>query len=47
MKRLVASKVLGDKAITSASGSGIPGRFRFFFDGGGVVESAIGGEVFF
>lgn len=33
--RFVAIRVLGDKAITSASGSGIPGRFRFFFSGGG------------
>jgi len=26
---------------------GIPGRLRFFFDGSGVVESGIAGEVFF
>jgi hypothetical protein len=31
MNRFVARRLFGDRAITSASGSGIPGRFRFFF----------------
>ncbi|KAL6973355.1 hypothetical protein U1Q18_027533 [Sarracenia purpurea var. burkii] len=33
---LVAMRVLGDKAITSASGSGFPGGFLFFLAIGGV-----------
>ncbi|KAL6954135.1 hypothetical protein U1Q18_048536, partial [Sarracenia purpurea var. burkii] len=33
---LVAMRVLGDKAITSASGSGFPGIFLFFLAIGGV-----------
>lgn len=33
MNLLVAMRVLGDRAITSASGSGFPGRFLFFLTG--------------
>lgn len=31
--RFVARSDFGERAITSAVGSGIPGRFRFFFAG--------------
>lgn len=35
----VASSVFGDNAITSASGSGIPGRLRFLLAAGVVSAS--------
>lgn len=37
----MATKVFGDNATTSASGSGIPGRFRFFFGGGTVIVCGV------
>jgi hypothetical protein len=43
-KRLVAINVLGDSATTSASGSGVPGRFRFRFcpgPGGCPLETVV------
>lgn len=37
MNLFVAIRVLGERAITSASGSGFPGRFLFFLPAGLVV----------
>lgn len=41
MNLFVAIRVFGDRAITSASGFGFPGRFLFFL--GGLVVTKEGG----
>lgn len=41
----VAKRLLGDKDTTSASGSGLPGRFLFFFGAGaGAVAGFVEAE---